>query len=179
MALPAKQGINLQIIGEDQGVRKMLTATLEAVDPAHMLLFMGGMVTPYIEARIASRFSNEGDDVSGKWAPLKETTQHIRETEGYGPDHPINVRSGAMKEWLLSNPPDLTTNGLEAIMAFPGGNPSQSVENKLETAQRGSSNPETVPRPVLGLNSADAAFVLMALSEWVSRWVSLTTGALL
>lgn len=179
MALPAKQGINVQIVGEDQGVRAMLMATLEAVDPAHMLLFMGGMVQPYIEARIAGRFSNEGDDVSGKWAPLSDTTRHIRETEGYPGEHPINVRTGAMREWLLSAPPDFTATGFEASMAFPGGDPSQSILDKLETAQMGRETPATQPRPVLGLGPADLAFVLQAMSEWVSRWVSLTTGAML
>jgi hypothetical protein len=50
---------------------------------------------------------------------------------------------------------------------MPGDTPTGELAEKVKTAQQGKDNPRTVPRPVLGMNEVDLAFVLEGLSFFI------------
>jgi hypothetical protein len=138
-----------------------------------MAAWLGVNVGPWLRHRAAERFASEGDDVTGPWAPLSPATQAIR-AEGpwpVGPDHPINRRTGELENWVVQGGwfayPDGT---LGASLQYPKDEPVGELREKVKVAQigrpqsMGPDKPMTVARPVLGLNEADLAFVMTALS---------------
>src|SRR5213079_679979 len=65
-----------------------------------MQMWADSYVDPWLQMRAASRFAQEGDSASGKWKPLSGFTQEWRDLQGYPPEHPINLRSGAFEHFL-------------------------------------------------------------------------------
>lgn len=162
MAAPT-QMVGLQIIGDDRGVAAMLGRLEMALEPASIAAFLGARVDPILKKRAKDRFRSEGDDVSGKWEPLASSTQSIRASQGYGPAHPINIRTGQMEAYITGFRPDITIEpGLGARLDFPGGSPSESVTDKIRVAQQGDAR--TPRRPVLGVNERDLELVMVALA---------------
>jgi hypothetical protein len=160
---------SIQIWGDDKGVRAMLDVVEESLSPAALVVWMTGVVGPYLGQRGSDRFKSEGDDVTGKWLPLSGATQLIRAAGPWsvGPAHPINVRTGELEDYITAGRGDVITTGLDVSMVYPSTSLANDPElqDKMETAQRGrTKTPETEPRPVLGLNEADLLFVLTALS---------------
>jgi hypothetical protein len=165
--LTSQGSIAIQIIGDDRGVAAMLSHLDTALNPAGVASFLGATVDPWLRSRARDRFMEEGDDVTGKWVPLASATQQIRSTQGYGSAHPINRRTGRLEEYVAGSPNAITIHSLGATLTFPGRKPTGELKKKLETAQSGRVNPNTPPRPVLGMNEADMAFVLTALALYI------------
>lgn len=119
-----------------------------------------------LQERVRARFAGEGDAASGDWADLRAATVRRRIAAGYPGSNPINVRTGAMQQWLagdrgahLSGP-----STAEAVWPGPGGD----LEGRYATAQIGSSNPRTVPRPVVAANLIDLRLLLSGIAEHIA-----------
>ncbi len=133
--------------------------------------WLTGVADPFLRGRARDRFANEGDDAVGKWVPLAPATQQIRMSQGFGSAHPINKRTGALEDYILSTPSKVTPFPGFASMRFPGIGTSGELNKKLTTAQFGKpaeSGRRAVPRrPVLGLSPTDYAFMLGGLKMYV------------
>jgi hypothetical protein len=162
-------GIDIQIIGDSSGVQAMLNHLDTALNPVAVAGFLGATVDPYLRMRMSDRFRKEGDDVVGKWTPLAQVTQDIRQKQGFGSAHPINRRTGRLEDFIVGSPNQLTIHSLGATLTLPGNKPLGEMKDKVETAQKGRLRPHTLPRPVLGMNERDLAFVLTALAFYVKR----------
>lgn len=157
--------IDFEIVGNRRGVQAMLNSIDSALSPAGLASFLGIAVGPWVKERAADRFANEGDDVTGKWAPLKETTIEWRERYGFEGAHPINKRTGELEEYITQGQVGVTAGPGVAVLTYPKNPPTgKALRQKMETAQRGRTRPATVARPVLGLNERDLAQVLTMLA---------------
>lgn len=181
MALSAA-GVDVEFIGDDSGVQYMLHKADTAFNSVALVTFLTTEVQPYLQQRAKSRFANEGDDVVGRWVPLRDATQSIREAgrnQGLwtvGDDHPINVRTHEMENYVTSGQGNVFPVGIGgATMQYPRPSGKKSIRDKMRTAQKGGMAPnsghQTVPRPVIGLNEQDLMFVLTALSYHFARAV--------
>jgi len=154
-----------QFIAEDQNVQTMMMRLDTALNPGAIAGFLTESTDPYLRGRAKARFDNEGDDVVGQWLPLSPDTEDIRQNMGYSPAHPINVRSGALERYIVDSPNSMfvdPANG--ATLTLPGNEPTGSLLTKVTTAQQGKDYPETLPRPVLGMNEKDLTYILATLS---------------
>jgi hypothetical protein len=143
---------------------------LEArLSPIGLVTFLKTVVDPFIRNRIQERFAGEGDDVSGNWHPLSVATQQIRASYGFPPAHPINVRTGKLASWLVGSSSDVKQFGIGASLQHPPPGSDAILAKKLATAQSGSSQPPTAPRPVIGVNENDLLFVTSSLVAWLSQ----------
>jgi hypothetical protein len=120
-----------------------------------------------LQNRASARFDNEGDDASGPWAPLSPVTQRIRRSLGYGPSSPINVRTGKMKEWILSDSGIHTNTASAATMVWPGPTPTNVISRKFATAQTGERS--SAIRPVVAANAVDLDLLLNGVAHWVTE----------
>lgn len=139
------------------------------MSPAGMSAFLNIEIGPYLRERAQARFRNEGDDVVGDWAPLKEATVAFREAENVPGEHPINRRHGALENWVVDGGWNAYPAGFGGALRYPANDPGGTTREKAVTAQRGSAAPATVPRPVLGVNETDMIFVLSALQFSVAE----------
>ena len=165
--------MDISIVGNERGVQRMLSRLDSAFSPVGLTLFMHGSVEPWLERRARDRFATEGDDVTGKWKPLAQTTQEFREHAGHGASHPINRRTGELEAYIT---------GTKALVSYPGpaittltypGNPPSGpmLKRKVTTAQKGHVGPKTPPRPVLGVNERDLAYVMTQLAFFIQKGV--------
>lgn len=163
------RSIDIRIVGDAQGVERMLRHLEEKLSPAHMGGFLNDKVDEYLRVRARNRFKSEGDDVVGKWAPLAQATQDIRASQGFGPSHPINHRTGQLENYITEGPNKLTVDPAGAILTFPGGNPSGIMGEKISVAQSGNGGNKSsrpIPaRPVLGVNEQDILTFLTMLAH--------------
>lgn len=130
-------------------------------------LFLKTVVDPFVRNRIEQRFISEGDDVSGKWHPLTAATALIRTQKGFPPDHPINVRTGLMRQFLVGTPGDVRASGPLVTLTHPPPTADGLMTQKISTAQAGKSRPQTPARPVMGLNTNDALFITSELTAYL------------
>lgn len=137
------------------------------LSPVGLQGFLSSTVGPYLSKRAKERFESEGDDVTGRWAPLKEATVTIRSDLGFGGAHPINRRTGELEEWVVQGGWDAYPQMFGASLRYPRNAPIGELRDKVETAQKGKSEPSTVKRPVLGVNEKDMIFVLAALAAGI------------
>lgn len=155
---------------ESSSLEGLLARLDTSLSPAGLSMFLMGSVHPWIQKRAKTRFAAEGDDVSGDWLPLAQATQEIRANGDWrvGPSHPINRRTGDLEDYI--------TNANSSIMPWQGGsmltypdNPpvGPGLDEKMRTAQGGKDHPKTPPRPVIGLNETDLAYVMSTLSFFV------------
>jgi hypothetical protein len=162
------------LTGDSKAVDLMITRLEYLLGPAGMSAFLVGQVTPYLKGRAANRFANEGDAVSGRWSALSPVTISIRTSMGYGGEHPINRRTGALERWVTGSTPSLVTSPAVSVLTYPGNPPTGKLRDKVVTAQTGQMGKSsgTVPRQVLGMDSTDYIAILgmLALSiEAVGR----------
>lgn len=159
--------IDFEIVGNRQGVQFMLDRIDSALSPVGLAAFLHGSVAPWLEERAEQRFAKQGDDASGRWAPLKPITVEIREEEGYGPG-PINQRTHELRDYILGVGSDVTAGPGLASLTFPGKPANtQRLKTKVETAQKGKARPATVKRPVLAVNERDLGQVLTSLAFFI------------
>lgn len=160
--------VSVQMEGDSKQVLHMLQKLDTSLNPVRIGAWLGTTVDPWIRSRARDRFAKEGDDVSGAWAPLKPATQRIRATQGYGPDHPINVRTHRLEHYITRGPNSVNVHTLGATLIMPGRPPTGELKTKVETAQAGKQYPSTVARPVMGMNERDLLAVLTDLSLYIS-----------
>jgi hypothetical protein len=158
------------------GYRVEATQALEAVakvkaltSPAGLASWLSGQMGPHLISRMEDRFAKEGDDAVGKWELLSEATVFIREGQGYPGDHPINVRTGEMFRYLVSNSNvDVSTTAEGATLVYPGTDTVGDLADKLATAQGGADSPSTPARPVLGLSAVDLGWGVSSLTAFIN-----------
>lgn len=167
-------GVGISIIGNAKGVEAHLLALDTALNPLAIAALLGAEVTPYLATRAKARFAEEGDDVTGKWAPLSEATQNIRAAGAQqglwsvGPAHPINVRTHEMENYVTSGLGELLPTAYGAVLQYPRPQRSADLQKKMKTAQQGDGG-RTPRRPVIGLNERDMTFVLTALAFHIQK----------
>lgn len=167
-ATPAPNGlVSILMTGDSRQVMRMLTKLNSSLEPAEVAVWLGTVVDPYLRKRARDRFRSEGDDVTGKWEPLKGPTQYIRSNAGYGAAHPINRRTGELEAYITGTAPRLNAAAV-ATLTLPGKAPKGELHTKVKTAQRGKIKPATAPRPVLGVNERDLATVMTELSLYLA-----------
>ncbi len=147
----------------------VIDSLLEKMSPVGLSAFLHTIVDPWVRNRIDQRFANEGDEMSGDWHPLAVSTQQIRASYGYPPDHPINVRTGKMRSFLVGTNSDVKPNGFGATLQHPPPTADPITAKKIATAQSGSSFPPTPARPVVGLDENDLIFVTSSLAAWLTQ----------
>jgi hypothetical protein len=171
MARPVPDGmVNVVIEVNSRQVMDMLSKLNTSLDPTNVAVWMGATVHPWLEGRAKNRFSGEGDDVSGKWLPLKPATHKFRMNmqPPVPPEHPINVRTHELINYITGSPPSVVPHALGATLTFPGRKPFGELKKKVETAQAGRNQPATEARPVIGMNERDLLAVLTDLSLYIS-----------
>jgi len=147
---------------EDLGVTKVLTALDRAIDSASLAFWMQGEAKHHLSERAAIRFSGEGDDVSGPWAPLSPVTIADRLRQQYG-SGPILHRSGGLEDYIVNASGTMTMDPSGVTFQTPEPTGDPVLQAKFNTAQSGARG--VVPaRPVVGLNETDAATLLNSLA---------------
>jgi hypothetical protein len=163
--------VDVEILGDTRQVDNILRSLYGAFEDQTLAWdFLQDYVDPVLRKRTEERFQGEGDDVSGPWLPLAPATVLRR-----GSAHPINVRTGQMKRYLLDEPPDIVTHSLGATMWSPGRTGSRELQSKVGTAQQGGTTPEgrpVPPRPVLGVNENDAELILIEAAKYIGKHVA-------
>lgn len=157
----------LQIFVDSKDILDKLDYIQYASSNVGLMSFLEGMPEQALKERISQRFHSQGDEASGGWLPLKETTQAIRMSKGFQPDKPINVRTGAMREWLLSAPGQVNPTGIGAELRYPGVEPPGTMKFAYGTAQMGSAVHKTPARPVNAVSHVDLGIVLALLGGFV------------
>lgn len=165
--MPPAGATSITFVTDSRNVERMLERVSDALDTVGMYAFLNSSVGPWLRERAQERFANEGDDVVGQWAPLQAYTVQMRESQGFPGEHPINRRTGELESYIVSGGWDVSASPILSTLTYPGNLPSGSQAVKVAAAQMGVTNPSTVPRPVLGLNEADLAFVMAALGTHV------------
>jgi hypothetical protein len=156
--------MGISIIGDTAGVQAMLLHLQNKLSSPNLAGFLHLQVDPYLRARTSARFANEGDDVVGKWIPLEAATESIRASKGFPSAHPINDRTGELRDYAVNSPSDVTPTGLGASLTYPGVPASGELADKVMTAQVGRNYPPTVARPIFGVDANDLAAVLTMLA---------------
>lgn len=139
------------------------------LSPPGLMAFLQSMVDPWLRMRTDNRFDSEGDDVSGAWHPLTHATQMIRAAGGFPSAHPINVRTGKMKSFLVGQRSDVKPNGLGATLTYPGATADPDLIEKIKVAQQGKAYPRTPPRQVIGVNTNDMLFITSELIAYLAE----------
>lgn len=154
--------INIVIEGN---VRSKLAKLQALLDPAAVGVFLNEAIEKQINIRARQRFQSEGDDASGKWAPLSPGTQNIRESMQYGAAHPINVRTGELRDFIENGDARIAIEPSAATLTLPSSVPSGNLGKKFKGAQQGEG---TAPaRPVLALGATDLAQTVTALEQYI------------
>lgn len=163
--------LDVEMIGDASAVYYMLRGLEASLGVSGMNMFFVGTLTPYLRQRAERRFAGEGDDVVGRWAPLKPATLSIRQSGidsgdffGISAAHPINVRTHDLEDYIVGGRGDIFHTGASSGVVYPQVRTPKRMKKKLETAQGGRLKPKTVARPVLGVNATDLFFTVSALA---------------
>jgi hypothetical protein len=167
--MPTTHGIGIDIQVDKKEVDLLLGAIESTLLGQNLFQYLRDYMMPYMRQRTAQRFASEGDDASGKWAPLMEVTNDIREALGFPREHPINRRSGALENFLERGNIEFQMQADSAAMFYPGRPASSLLTEKLMTAQGGSRR--AVARPVVALSQADMSYFVSNFSFWFAREV--------
>lgn len=163
----ATSGMHISIVGDSSGVTRALNHLDAKLSTPMMMGFLAATIHPWLQERARQRFLNEGDDASGKWAPLQQSTNEWRRSGGFPEAHPINKRTGELERFITGSSALVTPTPAGVTMKYPGSQPSGGLFEKVKTAQRGRKTPSTVPRPVLSLGLADLNFTLSSLALYI------------
>lgn len=163
----AQGTIDFEVIGDKNGVQAMLSVLDSSLSPAGLAAFLLGNVAPWVKERAQDRFEYEGDDVSGYWQPLTADTIEIRHNMGFFDPH-MNRRTGELEQYITQSSSMVTTGPGWGTLKYPAQHArTKGLREKMKTAQAGKASPSTPPRPVLGLNERDLAYVLSTLAFFV------------
>lgn len=160
--------VDIEITGDSREASLRLEGLDRAFTPALMALnLFARRIHNDIVDQIERRFASETGPGGEKWAPLAEYTQEMREQGGFGPAHPINVRTGAMKRHLLDSQPSIVPTPMQVTYKYPGDTGDADMQSKVRTSSIGGQQKgfrDTPPRPILGLDESDLGLVLMNIS---------------
>lgn len=163
----------------EEDVTKMLVKVQAATAPEGFGQFLQTQVVPWLQERAQRRFASEGDDASGAWAPLAPATVAIR-ARGYwnvGPEHPINVRTGELENYITqgtSGNNGMRLSAEEISVDYPGTPPTGVLADKVLHAQQGMSGKLSYPaRPVLAFSTIDQVEILHRLSIFLVDTIGL------
>lgn len=134
------------------------------ISPRGLMLFQESEVWPWLRERTAERFAIEG----AGWAQLTKATQTYRRKQGFPPAHPINVRTGALRDFALTHNVDEQVGGVTLTQPQRGG--KRETQTKFKHAQQGgiSDRGRAYPaRPVVDLTIGDANVIGGRLMAWV------------
>lgn len=124
---------------------------------------------PTIRAEHRRVFTSEGSSGRGKWAPLAPATRRQRARLGYPPAHPIQVRSGALRDHVLNTPAQITrTPGGFELRIAPSPTVAGDGKRKYRLLALGGYTPTggRVPgRPMVALGPAAANRVTSSISR--------------
>lgn len=156
------------VVVDDFDTQEALRKTSRSISPTSLGAWLATDAARLMREAAQDRFTNEGDASSGGWAPLKWPTQNIREALGYDREHPINVRTGNLRDWVINNTGSVNVTGYGSRLTWPTGTTGDpELQRKYRTAQRGKARPPTVPRPVVALGLNDVPFMRSSLLAWV------------
>lgn len=158
------------VVTMQDGVTPALAILDEKISPAGLEAFLMAQADPWIRMRAKERFDGEGDDATGKWAPLKSATINIRQGLGYGGAHPINVRTGTMEEFLTTHRSVVWEESDGATLQYPGTIPGGELGAKLKRAQQGDTRAKA--RPVIGMSPTDTAAIMTRLERYILEGMS-------
>lgn len=152
---------------DPRDVEAMLDRAARATAPSAWLKWLQNDVYPWIVEETVQRFAFQGDWRSKNWPSLTDATQDIRESQGYEPDFPVNIRSEDLFRYVTtSKTTRMDFDGAELVV--PGGDADKLTQKKYLTAQMGDDNNPmiegaiTPPRPVVAWGeAADAETVLV------------------
>lgn len=161
--------ISIEILGHPGTAIPLLERLESRLSDASIGAFMHGILAPLLQAQSAAKFSAEAGH-TGKWRPLKQSTQEIRRSRGYGPSSPINVREGTLKSFVTSSGGNVRHEGVAMAMEWPDGVSMNSTRlmYSYHTAQAGSTRWRTPARPVVGLTPGDIAAIYLAVGGFIS-----------
>ncbi len=168
-------GIGLEIRVDPGGAAGALRGVEAAISDASLEVFLGERANRHLQERAQARFTNEGDDVSGKWQQLTPATVSIRESQGFGGAHPINKRTGALENYIVNSAGRLRQDGAGVSLVTPGDTPDGELSLKLAMAQGGgiSKSGSSVPaRPVLGMNAEDDVILVEMLKVHIETAIA-------
>lgn len=149
---------------------------MQRINPSGLRLFLEGPTRAHLARRMVQRFQSEGDDASGKWQALRESTAMIRSYLGYGAWGPINRRTGALYSYATSS--FLRTDAAGATLEMPGRGGSANVREKMRVAQQGGSsqsarktgpNRPTPARPIAVISGMDQRVITTELMDWIQK----------
>lgn len=143
-----------------------LRAIQDRVEGAGLAAFMQGFAAPILQDRASARFDGDGDEASGQWAPLRDSTIARRESKGQVPIK-INERTGQMRAWVESANGRIVATVASAALEWPGTPSNRTIGRKLKVAQQGLSDPYTPARPVVAIDSGDLLTILTAMEAWI------------
>lgn len=155
----------------------MMARSMQAVSAPSLMAFLSTVGDEYFTEEIVDRFAYEGDNKSGNWQPLSDSTVRIREALGYPGSNPINERTQELLNFVAFNR-EYYGGSNWAMMSVPGSAKNTSVEAKLKTAQHGTTvNPlfpgaHTPPRPVLAVDESDMAALLTMLQVHIMQQIA-------
>lgn len=93
---------------DDKSIKRVIKAAIRAIEPQGISEFNNVVAAPLLQLYAKNRFENEGQNTLGtavgKWDPLRPYTQQDRKMHGFPPKHPINVRTGGLKDWITGAP---------------------------------------------------------------------------
>ena len=160
--------IDIDLIGDLNSANLMLEYLERILSSTGMMAFLHLNVGPYIQSRTRDRFMSEGDDATGPWLPLSQSTVERRERMGLGGPGPINVRTGELEQWITQSQFMTSPHALGATLKYPGKDTGRkSLREKMATAQKGRVYPSTPPRPVLVLDERDLMYVVTTLAFFI------------
>lgn len=163
--------IDFDIVGDKYGVQRMLKHLDSAFSVEGLAAFLKVSVEPWLRERAKGRFDSEGDDASGKWAPLQQTTIDFRERDGFNGPGPINRRTGELEAYITGADMGIVSVPGLATLTYPKEPPKgKALSQKVSTAQKGRSQPNTVARPILALSERDLGAILTQLAFHVKGW---------
>jgi len=134
--------------------------------PPMLAGFAATTIGSYLGETAEQRFTEQGSS-EGPWEPLRPMTQRIRESMGLDPDFPINVRFGDLRQWLSDDHGIVEPTAFGVDLWWPGLSPDTTLEDELETAQMGRTDPPTVRRPVVELTEEDAIVIFELFAHWI------------
>lgn len=158
-ALATRGGTSVEL--DDQSVKEMLDRVALATSPESFTEFLEEDVQPLFLSAAVSRFSQEGDTASGLWKQLAPRTQRERARLGYGPEHPINYRTGDLERHVLQDG-QVQASVDEVSWTWPPTAGDPLTAEKFATAQ-GGNRKGAPPRPVVAYQQSDLADILLRL----------------
>lgn len=158
----------LDITVDISKLKETTTRIEERLGDTELGAWMESELIAYLHQRASNRFASEGDDATGPWDALSSITESIRASQGYAPAHPINVRSGDLRSFMIGDDGNLSAAGGGMQLQYPSDPPTTELRDKLATAQTGRQTPRTVMRPVVALGLTDFNDVMDLLSIYIT-----------